>query len=121
MQWFEINRMSPTFVKLSSACYSAAKYVPECKLQINGHEIQNTDKVSFLGVAINVKLSFDTHVSTVCIKVSARLSVIIRFKRILDIPEKRSIPKTFILPYYRYCAIIYKFCSFKMLRIWNPC
>ena len=96
MEWFKMNHMAPNFSKFQFMLLGNHED-GEVNIEVQGHSINNTDVVKLLGVKIDAKLSFDAHVSEICKKVSAQLSVLIRFKRILDIPAKLSTLKSFIM------------------------
>ena len=76
-----------------------------------GTSIEQTHSARLLGISIDKNLVFDSHVSELCKKVATQLAVLTRFKRILDIPSKLAIVKTFIMSHFKYCSIIYHFCS----------
>ena len=56
-------------------------------------------------------MSFNTHVNNLAAKAGAQLSALIRIKRILDQDSKLTLAKTFITSHFRYCPVVWHFCS----------
>ena len=89
----------------------ASDETTDFSIEIQGKLVQHTQNTSLLGVIIDSNLTFDSHISELCKKAATQLAVLTRFKRILDIPSKLAIVKTFIMSHFRYGCIIYHFCS----------
>ena len=62
-------------------------------------DIKTTEKTCLLGVFLDIELKFDDHISSICRKVSAQVSVLNRLKNILPLKTKESLYGAFILPY----------------------
>ena len=74
-------------------------------------DIETTDKTNLLGVVLDNKLKFDTHISGLCRKVSAQINALNRLKNILPIKTKESLYRSFILPYFYYCNQVWHHCG----------
>lgn len=64
--------------------------------------MKTTDKTCLLGVVLDNKLKLDDHVSSICLKVSAQISVLNRLKNIVPPKTKESLYRPFMLPYFNY-------------------
>ena len=69
--------------------------------------------MKLLGKTINNTLEFDTHINNICAKANQKSSVLSRMRNILNFEQKRIIFKTFFEPQFKYCPLIWMFCSRK--------
>ena len=65
--------------------------------------------IDLLGVTIDKHLSFNRHTSQICEKVNKQFSVLKRFKNIITSNVMLRLCKTFILPHFQYCSLIWHF------------
>ena len=66
--------------------------LPKLNLQLNNSNIQSTSVFNFLGLYINTKLNWDTHVNVIGNKISRMIGIIKKLQFIF--------PKIFLLPIY---------------------
>ena len=69
----------------------------------------NTMKV--LGIDIDDRLTFDGHISNMCIKAGRQLNVLQRLRGSLDQDSRMAIFKSFIMSNFNYCPLIWMFTS----------
>ena len=81
--------------------------------QIGKDKIWEDNEVKLLGVAIDNGLNFDTHINSICKKANQKLSVLSRMRCILNFQQKRIIFKSFFEAKFKYCPLIWMFCSRK--------
>ena len=74
-------------------------------------EPQNFDFVSLLGVTLDYKLTFSSHINNPASKAGAHSCALNRIKRYLDKDARLTLAKTSILSHFRYCPIIWHFCG----------
>ena len=79
-------------------------------ITVDQHEISNSHSEKLLGVTIDSKLSFDEHVSGLCIKASQKLHAQARISPHMDI-IKRTIMNAFINSQFAYCPLVWMFHS----------
>ena len=108
-QWFRINGLMANPSKFQALVLGSTEQ--DFSFNIDGQQIQKCDDVDLLGVNIDSKLSFDKHISSICSKVNKQLSVVKRFKHLIDDHIKRRLYKAFILPVFNYCSDVWHFCS----------
>ena len=111
LTWFEIN-----YMKLSS---------DKCHLLVSGHHYEETfvnigkDKiwesksVKLLGITIDKELKFDKHVDQACLKANKKLNVLSRMQSFLSAKKRKVIFNSFIESQFKYCPLIWMFCSRK--------
>ena len=106
IHWFEDN-----YMKLNT---------DKCHLLISGHKYEHQwaqldrDKVweeNEVKLTIDSELKFDSHISNICLKANKKLSVLCRLKNVLTRQQRRILFKSFFEAQFKYCPIIWMFCS----------
>ena len=77
---------------------------------VNNEEIKSVESLNLLGVAIDSKLNFTDHISSICKKASQRIGVIMRLRNLIPTKAKLVLFKSAILPYLTYCHLVWHFC-----------
>ena len=111
LTWFEINCM-----KLNNN---------KCQLLVSGHhyedmfvnigkdKIWESKSVKVLGITIDKELKFDKHIDKVCLKANKKLNVLSRMQIFLSAKKRKAIFNSFIESQFKYCPLIWMFCSRK--------
>ena len=73
--------------------------------------IQCATEVKLLGVTLDYKLTFSTHINNLASKAEAQLCALNTIKHYLDKDARLTLAKTFILLHFRYWPIIWHFCG----------
>ena len=79
-------------------------------LQIEDQFITNTSQIRLLGVEIDDKLNFTSHISNICIKASQKVGVLLRLRNLIPCKAKLIIYKSSILPHLTYCHLVWHNC-----------
>ena len=79
-------------------------------LQIEDQIITNTSRIKLLGVEIDDKLNFTSHISNICIKASQKVGVLLRLRNLIPCKAKLIIYKSSILPHLTYCHLVWHNC-----------
>ena len=95
-QWFSDNQMKSNPDKCNFICNTSKKV----SLIVENKEINNSTHERLLGVKIDSKLSFNTHIDDICKKASGKLNALSRITPHLDFKKKKVIDKFFL-----YCPI----------------
>ena len=118
IEWFQNN-----FMKVNPEKFQIMFMQPKGKssllpetVDVVNHTINVSDKVVLLGIQIDNKLNFDSHVKSLCVKANCQLKVLMRFKKILGDKEKVRLFNTFILSCFNFCPTVWTFCSVKSVR-----
>ena len=95
--------------------------VGKCHLLVSSHEVVSitvnqqvincSNSVKLLGVTIDNNLSFDTHVSKLCDKVSLKLHALARISNFMNHDKLRLILKAFVESQFGYCPLVWMFHS----------
>ena len=68
------------------------------------------ESVELFGVTIDKDLTFKQHVSALCNKVNNQFSVMTRFGELMSTETMLRLYKTFILPQFYYCSMVWSVC-----------
>ena len=78
---------------------------------VNSIKIPVTDSNDLLEVNIDKNLQFNSHVKNISAKVNNQVNVISRSRKIVPPAVKCKVYKAFIVPYFRYCSVLWHFCG----------
>ena len=67
-----------------------------------------------MGIRIDNKLNFDSHVSDICTKVSQKLHALSRISQFLPFERRKEIMNAFIMSQFGYCPLVWIFHSRKL-------
>ena len=79
--------------------------------KIGDDKIGESNKFKLLGVATNNKLKLDSHIANICLKANQKLSPLSRLAGSLTFDRKWILFKPFCESQYKYCPLIWIFCS----------
>ena len=77
--------------------------------KIGEFDVKNSREEKLLGVKIDIKLSFENHVSSLCKKASQKLHALARVVNFMDLAKRKSLIKAFITCHFNYCPLIWMF------------
>ena len=80
------------------------------EIDIDGNIIKGEPQVTLLGVSLDIKLNFSTHIANLCRKGAEQLNVLCRISNFLDISAKLAIYTAFILSNFNYCPVVWHQC-----------
>ena len=78
-------------------------------ISVDGHAIQR--EIKLLGVQIDEKLNFTSHISELCTKASGKGGVLVRLRNLIPCNAKLSLYKSSVLPHLTYCHLVWHFCN----------
>ena len=110
IEWFKINSMAANPRKfqfmLLGGTDSESYY-----LNLNGILLESTNSIRLLGLTIDSKLNFNTHVESLCKKASQKVKALFRIRRYLNVAHSKLLCNTYILSTFNYCPLIWMFGS----------
>ena len=80
-------------------------------LEINGISIRTTEEVKLLGITIDSKLQFQSHVDAICKAANQKVKALLRIAGYLQKHKAYVLYKTFIRLTFNYCPLIWTFCG----------
>ena len=111
LKWFENNHMRANPSKFQAIIFKRGNDNVVFDLNIGNEIIKPVSHVKLLGIVIDETLSFDKHVSNVCIKAARQTSALRRIVRYVPIDSRINIYQAFIASNFSYCNIVWHFCS----------
>ena len=106
--WMKSNKLtlnvSKTHYMLS---HSNMTQPPRINIKINNSSIQEVQEAKFLGVIIDNKLRWKTHIQDIKCKVSKITGIVYRIRNLCDEPCLKRIYLTLAYPYLLYCSSVW--------------
>ena len=110
-EWFKANRLSLNIDKTSYILFCAgnARSIPQhsFELFIESFKVKQVESCKFLGVYLDEKLTWKTHIEQITSKMSKAIGIISRIKHILPKYILHTLYYTMIYPYLHYCNIVW--------------
>ena len=83
----------------------------------NDTKFRNCKEETILGVIIDNKLSFDSHIDRICKKVAQKLSALSQISAFPDLNKRQILFQSMIKSQFSYCPLSWMFCSRKSNNI----
>ena len=81
----------------------------EATVNISRSSIKESDEEKLLGVTIDKKLNFKSHVNSLCKKASQKLHALARISTYMEKPQLELTITTFIMSHFSYCPLVWMF------------
>jgi len=98
---FELNRIKVNEDKFQ--CILSDKTDKSWKFNIGNYFIVPNDNVKILGLNVDSKLNFSTHISQICGKTGRQVHILCRLAHVLDQPIKMLVYTSFVECYFKFC------------------
>ena len=76
-----------------------------------GKQIPVSKEIKLLGVTLDKKLKFESHIADICRKVGSQTNALSRLKNIPPCKTKEALYRAFISPYFSYCSQVWYHCG----------
>ena len=80
-------------------------------VNVGGHSIHPNNTLKMLGVTLDDKLNFKTHVRNVCQKASRQINALKRISKFLNEQCRMHAYKSFVFANFNYCPVVWMFCG----------
>ena len=80
-------------------------------IQVRDSIMQSESSVNILGIDIDEKLTFTSHINKICRKAGRQVNVLRRLSHMLDVESRLAIFKAFIISNFNYCPIVWHLCG----------
>ncbi len=111
IDWFKTNFMQANPEKFHCIFIGPNRKSIDTELSFNGISITSEPEVELLGITIDDKLNFNTHVSNLVTKAARQLNALKRIGNFLSQSCRLNIFRTFVLSNFNYCPLVWHFCS----------
>lgn len=79
----------------------------ELSIKVGSANIKNAQCQKLLGITLDSKLTFKTHVSNLCTKASNKLNALSRISPYMTLKQRKVIMPSFILSQFGYCPLVW--------------
>ena len=112
MEWIRKNYLAANPAKFQTM-HLKSNSIKGIQLNVTVENISlpSSDTMTVLGIDIDDRLTFDGHISNMCIKAERQLNVLQRLKGSLDQDSRMAIYKSFIMYNFNYCPLMWMFTS----------
>jgi len=112
IQWFQDNEMvvNPDKFQVMFLGCTMDELEPFV-IVINGFTLEPSTSVKLLGVTIDNKLTFSSHIERICSQANKKISALLRMRKFIDCDRAKLLCNAFILSCFRYCPLIWMFHS----------
>ena len=111
LKWFENNHMKANPSKFQAILFKCRKDEEVFDLNIGDELMKPVSLVKLLGVFIDDNLSFNEHVSTLCVKAARQTNALRRIVQYIPNECRLNVYQAFISSNFNYCDIVWHFCS----------
>lgn len=106
-KWFLCNRLTLNPTKTCYQLYSLSTNDKEIEILINDVKINRCFSLKYLGVILDENLKWESHINSVCKKISQNIGIMGRTQSYLSNKELLLLYNTIVLPHLNYCAVIW--------------
>ena len=112
IKWFNFNSMMVNPAKFQ-LMFLGQERKPRSKycIDIDGNIIPEQNEIKLLGVAIDQKLNFDSHVKSFCKRANQKVRALRRIRTFINFKSAKLIYNAYILSAFSYCPLIWTFCG----------
>ena len=107
-EWLELNKLTLNASKTKCMFFGTASMLARASPLVLSHRgctIEHVSIFKYLGVTLDSELKFDSHLSSLCKKISSRIGVLGRIRRYLPLKHRIMIFNAIILPHFDYASI----------------
>lgn len=106
-KWFNRNKLSLNLSKTKIILFGNSLRNAQVQIHVDGVEIERVLEHKFLGVIIDDKLNWKSHINHIHNKISRSVSILSKVKHILDHKALHILYCSLIAPYLNYCAEVW--------------
>ena len=111
LNWFRINSMVANFGKFQIMFLGSNIDNSKITFMIENKRVKSRNEVKLLGITIDDKLLFTTHIENLCSTASKRLRALARIRKFISFEEAESLSEANIMSTFTYCPLICMYCS----------
>ena len=113
IDWLDNNQMIANPSKFQAIILNKSKDHILTDINIEGHNIKSSDLVTLLGIDIDDKINFDSHIGKLCTKTGGQLNCLYRFNKYLSVSAKKLAINSYIYSNFSYCPLVWHCSSTK--------
>ena len=110
VNWFKINKLCLNVKKTNFMIFCAKNKgfsTNELSIKVDNAIVEQVFQTKFLGVLIDSKLNWISHINYVAVKISKSIGIITRARKLLGQKTLIGLYYTFVYPYLNYCCTVW--------------
>ena len=109
IEWLSANQLSLNIAKTHYMVFKSSmrKIEQNANLTINNHLLEKVTQTKFIGVTLDSSVNWTNHIQTIRNKVSRGLGIIIKAKKVFNLPTLITLYNSFIFPHLIYCIEVW--------------
>ena len=107
INWFSANKLLINLSKSNSMLFSNKRGNPKLKLNIQNIHLEEKEVVTFLGIEIDNKLVWKSHIKLICNKISKSIGILRLLKHSFPKHILKMIYMSLIFSYINYCNVVW--------------
>ena len=111
LKWFSCNQLAANPVKFQMMILGGLMAQKPLTIKMENIVITSSDSVRLLGITIDDKLLFTSHISTLCTRANSNVRNLCRIRRYLNQDQLILLFNSFILSIFNYALIVWMFCN----------
>ena len=111
LNWFRINSMVANPGKFQITFLGLNIDNSKITFMIENKRVKSRSEVKLLGITIDDKLSFTTHIENLCSTASNRLRALARIRKFISFEQAKRLSEAYIMSTFTYCPLIWMYCS----------
>ena len=111
LKWFSCNQLAANPAKFQMMILGGLMAQKPLTIKMENIVITSSDSVRLLGITIDDKLSFTSHISTLCTRANSNVRNLCRIRRYLNQDQLILLFNSFILSIFNYAPIVWMFCN----------
>ena len=116
IDWLDNNHMLANPSKFQAIVLCKSKETIKTNFQIRDKIIESKESVDLLGITIDDKLKFDSHIQELCRKSGGQLNSLFKFSKYFTPLSKKLAVTSFIFSNFNYCPLVWNYSSAKSLN-----
>ena len=109
VNWFEINDMKMNPEKCHVIVLGNTKIDDDFTVQISNTSITPECEVTLLGITLDIKLDFTSHISKICKGATNRINALLTIAKHLTMTQKKPLVNAFFYSQFNYCPFVWMF------------
>ena len=107
MNWFSANKLLLNFSKTHTMLFSNKQGNPKLSVHINNIHLEEKEVITFLGVEIDNKLLWKSHIKLICSKISKSIGILRLLRFSFPKHVLKMIYMSLIYSYINYCNVVW--------------
>jgi hypothetical protein len=108
--WLDLNKLTLNTTKTKTMLFGSPqklKQVQHLELRVADDLIEQVSEFKYLGIWLDSKVKFSTHISKVAAKISSKLGLLSRIRHFLPMKQRKMMFNALVLPHFDYAASVW--------------